>query len=114
MQLTTKQISDVTQIMKDSTEEMFEKMRIKFENPESLEDVKRQFDWLEILDKSKQTINVLWEYVGKGAALLFVDGKILTVKWYNIFGLFKLISVGKLFVDLIIEVYKIWSTDIEK
>jgi len=114
MQITTKQINDVTKIMQDETEQLFEKMRVRFENPESLEDVKRQFDWLEILDKSKQSINVLWEYVGKGAALLFVDGKILTVKWYNIFGLFKLISVGKLFVDLIIEVYKIWSTDIEK
>lgn len=109
MQLTTKQISDVTQIMKDSTEEMFEKMRVKFENPESLEDVRRQFDWLEILDKTKESINVLWDYVGKGAAILFVDGKLLSVKWYNIFGLLKLINVGKLFYDLIIEIYKIWS-----
>ena len=109
MQLTTKQISDVTQIMKDSTEEMFEKMRVKFENPESLEDVRRQFDWLEILDKTKESINILWDYVGKGAAILFVDGKLLYVKWYNIFGLLKLINVGKLFYDLIIEIYKIWS-----
>lgn len=109
MQLTTKQINDVTQIMKDETESIFEKMRVRFENPESLEDVRRQFDWLEILEKTKESINVLWDYVGKGAAILFVDGKLLSVKWYNIFGMIKLISVGRLFVSLILDVYKIWS-----
>ena len=109
MQLTTKQINDVTQIMKDETESIFEKMRVRFENPESLEDVRRQFDWLEILEKTKESINILWDYVGKGAAILFVDGKLLSVKWYNIFGMIKLISVGRLFVSLILDVYKIWS-----
>lgn len=109
MQLTQQQISDVTQIMKDETESLFEKMRVRFENPESLEDVKRQFDWLEILEKTKLSINILWDYIGKGADILFVNGKLLSVKWYNVFGLIKLISVGKLFYDLIIEVYKIWS-----
>lgn len=109
MQLTVKQINDVTQIMKDETESIFEKMRIRFENPESLEDVRRQFDWLEILEKTKESINILWDYVGKGAAILFVDGKLLSVKWYNIFGMIKLISVGRLFVSLILDVYKIWS-----
>ena len=109
MQLTTKQITDVTQIMKDETESIFEKMRVRFENPESLEDVRRQFDWLEILEKTKQSINILWDYVGKGATILFVDGKLLSVKWYNIFGMIKLISVGRLFVSLILDVYKIWS-----
>ena len=109
MQLTQQQISDVTQIMKDSTESLFEKMRVKFENPESLEEIKNQHTWLEILEKSKQSINVLWEYVGKGASILFVNGKLLSVKWYNVFGLIKLITVGKLFYDLILEVYKIWS-----
>ena len=109
MQLTVKQINDVTQIMKDETESIFEKMRVRFENPESLEDVRRQFDWLEILEKTKESINILWDYVGKGAAILFVDGKLLSVKWYNIFGMIKLISVGRLFVSLILDVYKIWS-----
>ena len=109
MQLTQQQISDVTQIMKDSTESLFEKMRVKFENPDSLEDLRNQYTWLEILEKSKQSINILWEYVGKGASILFVNGKLFSTKWYNLFGVLKLISVGKLFVDLIIEVYKIWS-----
>ena len=109
MQLTVKQINDVTQIMNDETESIFEKMRVRFENPESLEDVRRQFDWLEILEKTKESINILWDYVGKGAAILFVDGKLLSVKWYNIFGMIKLISVGRLFVSLILDVYKIWS-----
>ena len=109
MQLTQQQINDVTQIMKDETETLFDKMRYKFENPDSLEDLRNQYTWLEILEKSKLSINILWEYVGKGASILFVNGKLFSTKWYNLFGVLKLISVGKLFVDLIIEVYKIWS-----
>jgi hypothetical protein len=114
MQLTSEQINSITQTMKDETELLFDKMQYHFENPDSLDDLKNQLSWLEILDKSKQSINILGDYVGKGAAILFVNGKLLSVKWYNIFGLIKLITVGKLFVDLIIEVYKIWSFKNEK
>lgn len=109
MQLTSFEIKEVTKIMKDNTELLFDHMKTKIENPTNIIELQKQFDFLEILEKSKQTINVLWDYISEGATILFVDGKLFSTKWYNFFGLVKLISVGKLFVDLIIEVYKIWA-----
>lgn len=107
--LTSYQIKSVTNLMTEQTEVFFEEMKTKIDKPLDLNDLKNQFSWLEILDKLKLTFTTLIEVIGKGANILYVDGKLLTVKWYNIFGLIKLISVGKLFVDLIVEVYKIWA-----
>ncbi len=109
MTLTNQQINDVTSLMKSSTDNFFSNMELKINNPTSLDDLKNQIDWLEVLDRSKKTINLLWDYVGKGAAILFVDGKLFSKKWYNLFGVLKLIQVGKLFVDLILDTYKIWK-----
>ncbi len=109
MQLTSYQIKSLTGLMTEQTEVFFEQMKLKIEQPLDLNELKNQFSWLEILDKLKLTFTTLIEVIGKGANILYVDGKLLTVKWYNIFGWVKLISVGKLFVDFIVDVYKIWS-----
>jgi len=109
MQLTSQNIKEVTQIMKDNNQALFDHMKTKLENPTNMEELKKKFDWLEILEKSKETFNVLWEYIAKGLEILFVKGEIFSKKWYNLFGIVKIISLGKLFYDLIIEVYKIWS-----
>lgn len=109
MNLTSKEIKDVTSIMKLSSENFFSNMETKINNPASLDDIKNQIDWLDVLDKSKKTINILWDYVGKGAEILLVDGKLFTKKWYNLYGVLKLIKLGKLFFDLILDTYKIWK-----
>ena len=107
--ITQAQITNVTQTMSECSNEMFERLKKDIENPMNMESLKRQYDWLEILDKTKKSFELLIQYVGKGAAILFVNGKLVSVKWYNIFGLIKLIDVGRLFVNLIQEVYKIWK-----
>jgi len=107
--ITQKQISSLTQTMTDCSNELFEKAKRDIETPLSLDDLKRQYDWIEILDKTKLSFETLIQYIGKGAAILFVGGKLVSVKWYNIFGLIKLIEVGKLFLNLIQDIYKIWK-----
>lgn len=66
-------------------------------------------DAIDFMDKTGNSVKLLIEYIGKGAAILFVDGKILSVKWYSIASLIRLYKLGSLFVKMIEEFYSIWK-----
>lgn len=103
-------IKRVANIMTSATDEVFEVMKLKLnENILSVDDLKNRFTWVEVLDKMKETFKVTIEAVVAGAKVLFVDGKHVSLKWYNIAGLLKLYQAGRILIGLITDVYKIWS-----
>lgn len=68
-------------------------------------------DAIDFIDKTGNSVKLLIEYIGKGAAILFVDGKILSVKWYSITSIVRLYKLGSLFVLMIQDFYKIWKKE---
>jgi len=80
---------------------------IEYKNPELL----TPKDAIDFLDKTGLSVKLLIEYIGKGAAILFVDGKILSVKWYSIASIIRLYKLGSLFVQMIQDFYKIWKKE---
>lgn len=76
-------------------------------NPELLSR-KKADNFFENADK---TLKIVIEYVAKGAEILFIDGKILSVKWYSITSIIRIIKLGKLFINLIQEFHNIWKKD---
>lgn len=78
---------------------------IEYKKPELL----APKDAIDFMDKTGNSVKLLIEYIGKGAAILFVDGKILSVKWYSVASLIRLYRLGSLFVKMIEEFYNIWK-----
>ena len=64
---------------------------------------------VDFLDKTGLSVKLLIDYIGQGAAILFVNGKILSVKWYSIASIIRLYKLGSLFVLMIQDFYKIWK-----
>lgn len=92
-------------ILKEDLEGLL--LDIEYKNPELL----APKDAIDFLDKTGLTVKMLIEYISKGATILFVDGKILSVKWYSIASIIRLYKLGSLFVQMIQDFYKIWKKE---
>jgi hypothetical protein len=64
---------------------------------------------IDFLDKSGETLKLAIDYFSKAAQILFVDGKILSSKWYSINGLIRIYKLGKLFIEMTEKFYLIWK-----